>query len=98
MGIKIGRRTTRLRNRVEKFLKENGKAPTGVIYEHINNTTRHGTTMNMLGNILAKDPRFKDVGVTPMRGTMGGSYTHKLWEINPNYTVDKDADSSKLEG
>jgi|TARA_B100001094_G_scaffold21762_1_gene18368 hypothetical protein len=96
MGLKIGRRTARLRNKVEKYLKENGSAPTGAIYDHINNTTRHGTTMNVLGNILAKDPRFKDVGTARIRAS-SSSYTHKVWELTPNFTVDEDADSTELE-
>ena len=58
-----------------KYLKENGSAPTGAIYDHINDTTRHGTTMNVLGNILAKDPRFKDVGTARIRAR-SSTYTH----------------------
>ena len=46
-------RTTRLRNEVEKYLEKNIEASTGAIFEHINNTTRHGTTMNVLGTFFS---------------------------------------------
>ena len=74
-------RTTRLRNLVEKYLEKNEEASTGAIFEHINNTTRHGTTMNVLGNILAKDPRFEKTGITKVKSLNGGNYSHNLWQL-----------------
>lgn len=74
-------RTTRLRNEVEKYLEKNIEASTGAIFEHINNTTRHGTTMNVLGNILAKDPRFEKTGITRVKSLNGGGYTHMVWQL-----------------
>lgn len=74
-------RTTRLRNLVEKYLEKNEEASTGAIFEHINNTTRHGTTMNVLGNILAKDPRFEKTGITRVKSLNGGNYSHNLWQL-----------------
>lgn len=74
-------RTYRLRNRVEKYLEKNKEASTGAIFEHINNTTRHGTTMNVLGNILAKDPRFQKTGITRVSSLNGGRYTHMVWQL-----------------
>ena len=37
-------RTTRLRERIKRFLAEKGEANTTEILEHVNTTTRHGTT------------------------------------------------------
>lgn len=52
-------RTQRLRNQVVKLLAEHGTLHTRAIYEHINSKSRWGTTMNQLGNILARDPRIE---------------------------------------
>tara|TARA_B100001778_G_C18367788_1_gene529382 strand:+ start:68 stop:340 length:273 start_codon:yes stop_codon:yes gene_type:complete len=74
-------RTYRLRNRVEKYLEKNIEASTGAIFEHINNTTRHGTTMHQLGNCLAKDPRFQKIGITRVKSLNGGNYSQMVWQL-----------------
>ena len=42
-------RTTRLRQKIKKFLDEKGEANTTQILEHVNETMRHGTTPNNWG-------------------------------------------------
>ena len=37
-------RTTRLRQKIKKFLDDRGEANTTEILEHVNSTMRHGTT------------------------------------------------------
>ena len=54
--------TKRLRKAVFNFLEIRGDANTTQIFDHINSKYRWGTSMNQLGNILAKDSRFKKVG------------------------------------
>ena len=48
-------RTTRLRQKIKKFLDTKGEANTTEILEHVNSTMRHGTTPQQLGNVLSKD-------------------------------------------
>ena len=67
---------------MEKYLEKNIEASTGAIFEHINNTTRHGTTMHQLGNCLAKDPRFQKIGITRVKSLNGGGYTHMVWQLS----------------
>jgi len=47
-------RTTRLRQKIKKFLDVRGEANTTEILEHVNSTMRHGTTPQQLGNVLSK--------------------------------------------
>ena len=54
--------TKRLRIAVFDYLKKSGDANTTQIFDHINSRYRWGTSMNQLGNILAKDSRFEKVG------------------------------------
>ena len=54
--------TKRLRIAVFNFLEKSGDANTTQIFDHINSRFRWGTSMNQLGNILAKDYRFEKVG------------------------------------
>ena len=51
-------RTRRLREAVLVLLEEKGTANTVEVFDHLNERFRWGATMNQVGNILAKDPRF----------------------------------------
>ena len=51
-------RTKRLRGALVEYLAEAGPANTSQIYDHINSRFRWGSTMNQLGNVLARDARF----------------------------------------
>lgn len=52
----------RLRIAVFNYLQTIESANTTQIYDHINSRFRWGTSMNQLGNILAKDSRFEKIG------------------------------------
>lgn len=78
-------RTTRLRERLVTYLS-GGPKTTHQILEHINNTTKHGTTTHVLGNILGKDKRFKKVGnenitEAPEKGVYH-QYQITIWGLN----------------
>ena len=51
-----------MRSAVVDFLHERGQANTSEIFEHLNNRFCWGATMNQLGNVLARDPRFMKSG------------------------------------
>ena len=61
-------RTTRLRQKIKKFLDERGEANTTEILEHVNSTMRHGTTPQQLGNVLSKDKDILKVATTKRGG------------------------------
>ena len=55
-------RTRRLRTEISEYLDDVGQANTTAILDHINKRFRWGATMNQLGNVLARDSRFTNVG------------------------------------
>lgn len=74
-------RTRRLREAVLVLLEEKGTANTVEVFDHLNERFRWGATMNQVGNILAKDPRFSKVG--QQRGQFRGSvYTVCVWSLS----------------
>lgn len=77
-------KTTRIRNLLIEYLNEQPRS-TAEILEYINSRTKHGTTTHVLGNILAKDRRFKKVGTT-MRMSCADriphSYSVTIWGLN----------------
>lgn len=58
------KRHARMCERVCSYLADRGEAPFHHIKEHINTTTRHGTTSSELSNLLSKDPRFERTDAT----------------------------------
>ena len=52
-------RTKRLREEVNKLLGERGRPNTDEVFDHLNERFSWGETMNLVGNILAKDLRFE---------------------------------------
>ena len=74
-------RTTRLRQNIKRYLATNGECNTQQILEHINNTMRHGTTPQQLGNVLAKDKDIMKVSETRRAGTLSGSYGICVWAL-----------------
>jgi hypothetical protein len=78
-------RTMRLRGEVLILLGEKGTANTVEIFDHLNDRFRWGATMNQVGNIMAKDPRFSKVG--HVRGPFRGSvYTVCVWGLSQQET------------
>tara|TARA_B100000287_G_C20218369_1_gene616999 strand:+ start:295 stop:561 length:267 start_codon:yes stop_codon:yes gene_type:complete len=71
----------RLQQAVEEFLTQREEASTGEVFDYVNSKLRYGTTMNQLGNILAKKPQFKDTGAERKVDTWGGRTTHKIWAM-----------------
>ena len=79
-------RTTRLRERIKKYLEIHGECNTQQILEHINSTMRHGTTPQQLGNVLAKDKDIVKVRQTRCAGTLSGRYEICVWALAPAFT------------
>lgn len=80
-------KTLRLRQKVKDYLKRGPKS-TAEILEHINTTSRHGTTTQQLGNILSKDKEIVKVGYIRRLGSRYGSYHICEWnlrdQVEPN--------------
>jgi len=74
-----------MRNLIVSHLEKEGEANTIEIFNHINGRMHGGTTMQQLGNILAKDPRFLSDEVRRVRGACGQLYNVNLYELSPNY-------------
>ena len=78
-------RTTRLRERIKRYLQIHGECNTQQILEHINSTMRHGTTPQQLGNLLSKDKHIVKISNTRRAGTLSGSYEICVWALAPAY-------------
>ena len=74
-------KTKRLLSLVVKYLNSEGASSTTAIFEHINNTTRHGTTMQTLTNVLSKNPNhIQSVESTFTDSILGGRYQVQVWD------------------
>ena len=76
-------RTTRLRQKIKKFLNDRGEANTTEILEHVNSTMRHGTTPQQLGNVLSKDRDILKIATTKRGGALSGRYEICVWTLKP---------------
>ena len=76
-------RTTRLLQKINKFLDEKGEANTTQILEYVNETMRHGTTPQQLGNVLSKDKDIMKVATTKRGGALSGRYEICVWQLRP---------------
>ena len=74
-------RTTRLRQKIKKFLNVRGEANTTEILEHVNSTMWHGTTPQQLGNVLSKDKDILKVSTTKRGGALSGRYEICGWTL-----------------
>ena len=81
-------RTTRLRQKIKKFLHSRGEANTTEILEHVNTTMRHGTTPQQLGNVLSKDKDIMRVSTTKRGGSLFGRYEICVWQLRPGVLED----------
>ncbi len=79
-------RTTRLRQRIKRYLAEKGEANTTEILEHVNTTMRHGTTPQQLGNVLSKDKDIEKIGNTKRGGALSGRYDICVWKLRDHQT------------
>lgn len=78
-------KTLRLRMKIIDYLEKNGPQPTNIIQDHLNDTTRHGTTPAQLGNILAKNKEFRKVGKTMKASIISGSYEVQVWGLSTEH-------------
>ena len=82
--IRAGR-TKRMRNLIVSHLEKSGEANTIEIFNHINGRMHSGTTMQQLGNIMAKDPRFITEETKRVRGACGQLYDVQLHRLASDY-------------
>jgi len=78
-------RTTRVRQKLKKYLLDNPEQSTTHIFDHINNSMKWGVTMQQLGNVLSKDKDIEQVGIVRKKGALSGSYTMFTWDLKPEY-------------
>ena len=78
-------RTTRIRQRLKKYLIDNPEQNTTEIFDHINNNMKWGVTMQQLGNVLSKDKDIEQVGVVRKKGALSGSYEMFTWSVTSDY-------------
>jgi len=74
-------KTERLRKNVKEYLRCYGPRSTTEILDHINTTTKNGTTTQQLGNILSKDSDIVKVGFVHRSGNLYGSYQICEWAL-----------------
>ena len=77
-------KTVRIRKLLVEYLAEKPRN-TQEILDYINSRTKHGTTSHVLGNILAKDKRFKKVGSTTRSSATDyvyHSYNITIWGLS----------------
>jgi predicted transcriptional regulator len=75
-------RTKRMRAAIVKLLEAEGKCNTRRIYDHVNNSSKWGATMNQIGNVLAKDARFiKSTETERVEAIQGGGYRVCVWDL-----------------
>ena len=90
-------RTTRLREKIKKFL-ERGQANTTEILEHVNSTMRHGTTPQQLGNVLSKDKDIRKIATTKRGGALSGRYEICVWTLRDDERILNSKDDFILRG
>ena len=88
-------RTARIREQIVKLLEKEGKCHTRRIYEHVNDSSRWGATMNQIGNVLAKDKRFRKCDNMVRIGNMVGQPKYPVceWELKEAYQHNNSDDS-----
>ena len=79
-------RTKRMRNNIVRYLEKEQEGTTIDICNYINNVMHSGTTMNQLGNLLAKDPRFILISMKSVSGNYAGqSYRVQNYKLSEDY-------------
>jgi hypothetical protein len=73
-------KTQRIREKVKKYLEEGPKS-TIEILDMINNSSRHGTTCQQLGNVLSKDRDIVKIGHVKRGGIVSGTYNICEWAL-----------------
>ena len=76
-------KTKRLRKHIATYLRENGAMSTTQIRDFLNKRTRHGTTMNQLGNVLSKCKEFRKLEEPATVASVTDSgYKVCVWELD----------------
>ena len=78
-------RTTRIRQKVKKYLITHPDADTTHIFDHINNSMKWGVTMQQLGNVLSKDADIVHVSMVRKAGAISGGYSLMTWDLTQQY-------------
>ena len=87
-------RTARIRQQIVKLLEKEGKCHTRRIYEHVNDSSRWGATMNQISNVLSKDKRFRKSEAMVRVGRMGQPrYSVCEWELKETYRQNNSDDN-----
>jgi len=73
-----------MRDNIVRFLEIEGEATTAEVFAHINRVMHSGTTMNQLGNLLAKDPRFVLISLKRVSG-FTTSYNIQNYKLSTDY-------------
>jgi len=79
-------KTTRIRLKIKEFLADGPKSTTEIL-AHINQTSRHGTTSQQLGNVLSKDRDIVKVGFVTRAGVRYGCYKVCQWALATEVTL-----------
>ena len=75
-------KTARMRFKIVEYLKEHEEASFTEIFEHLNDTTRHGTTSQQLGNVLSKSIEFRKCDRTVFKeSVLSGGYNVTVWAL-----------------
>jgi len=82
LGVKANK-TKRLRDKLQKYIQNNGPKTSRQLLDYFNSVSRQGSTMNSMTNVLAKDPRFRVHHKVMVRNIVGGGrYEMLVWGLN----------------
>ncbi len=79
-------KTKRIREKVKRYLEKGPKSSIEIL-DMINNSCRHGSTMQQLGNVLAKDIDIIKIGYVKRGGLVSGTYNIAEWALKDKATT-----------
>jgi len=82
-------KTQRIREKIKRYL-EGGAKSTIEILDMINNSSRHGTTCQQLGNVLSKDRDIVKIGHVKRGGIVSGTYNICEWALKDSSFIFED--------
>ena len=71
-------KTTRIKQKLAKALPGRVASTTQIV-NYLNNTMKHGTTMQQMGNVLSKHGEVVSLGKSMKAGVRYGAYREQLW-------------------
>ena len=79
-------RTKRLRLKIVKYLEKKGPQNTQQIFDHLNKASYGGTTIQQVGNLRTKDPRFRAIGIVQTKSPQANQrYNIQVWDLTLDY-------------